>query len=246
MKLVDRVYVVLDLHHPWGVNSGFIVTNDGVIVIDAGWTYYSALTILGYIKAVAGDKPIKYLIWTEHHSDHIFGSIVFARERAKIIAHREAYRFLKEIGGIRGYVEYMKMRINDRYKDLVEKGYDIGSIIFEHVENVWPDILIDREYSLILGDIEFKLIPTPGHTPSNMVVYIPRYKVLFAGDTVYSRYPPNTRFSTPKLIKEWIRSLEYLSTLDIEVIVPGHGPLCGREEIERNKAILKDIIRKTK
>jgi len=244
MRLCDCAYAVLDLHHPLGVNAGFIITNAGIVVIDAGWTYYSALTILGYIRAVAKDKPIKYLIWTEHHSDHIFGSIVFVKENAKIIAHRNAYEFLKGIGGIRGYVELMKKKINKRYKELVEKGYDIGSVIFHNIENVWQDLLIDKDFSFRLGDIEFKLIPTPGHTPSNLVVYIPKYKILFAGDTLYSGFPPNTKFSTPELIKEWIKALDRINTLDIDIIIPGHGPPCGKDEIKRNKKILEEIAKK--
>ena len=243
MRIHDYIYAILGLHHPIGVNAGFIVTNDGVIVIDASWTYYSALTILGYIKAVSGDKPIKYLIWTEHHSDHIFGSIVFVREGAKIIAHRNAYEHLKEIGGIKGYVEVMKERVNKEYRELVKMGYDIGSVMFKGIEDVWPDILIDSEYILKLGNIEIKLIPTPGHTPSNIVIYIPKYKVLFAGDTIYSSYPPNTRFATLELIREWIKALDYLHTLDIEIIIPGHGPLCNKDEIKRNKSILEKIVR---
>ena len=244
MKICNYVYAILDLHHPWGVNAGFIVTDDGVVVVDAGWTYYSALTILGYVKAVAGSKPIRYLIWTEHHSDHIFGSIVFVKEGAKVIAHRNADKHLKEIGGIKGYVEFMKRKTNEEYRSLVEKGYDVGSIIFTGVEDVWPDILIDDEYSLILRDIEIKLIPTPGHTPSNIVVYIPKCRILFAGDTICSRYPPNIKFTTPKLIREWIRALDYLYTLDIDTIVPGHGPPCSKDEIKRNKSILEKIARR--
>jgi len=243
MRIRNNVFAVLGLHHPWGVNAGFVVTDGGVVVIDSGWTYYSALTILGYIKSVAGDKPIKYLIWTEHHSDHIFGSIVFTREGAEVIAHKNAYVFLKEIGGIRGYVKFMKEKINNEYKALVERGFDIGSMIFENVEDVWPSILIDKEYTFTLGDTEFRLIPTPGHTPSNIVVYIPKHKVLFAGDTIYSKYPPNTRFSTQELIENWIKALDCIYTLNIEVIIPGHGPPCSKEEINRIKAILKELMK---
>ena len=242
MKIRENVYAALGLNHPLGVNSGFVVTDEGVVVIDASWTYYSALTILGYIKAIAKDKPIKYLIWTEHHSDHIFGSIVFVREGAKIIAHKNAYQHLRDLGGIKRYVEFMRRKINEEYRELVEKGYDMGSVMFSGVEDVWPDILVDKEYSFRLGGIEFKLIPTPGHTPSNLVVYIPRYRVLFAGDTICSGYPPNTRFSTQELIRKWIKALEYLETLSIDIIIPGHGPICGKEEIKRNKDILRQHI----
>jgi len=145
MNIRGPVYAILGLQHPWGVNAGFVVTEEAVVVIDASWTVHSAKTILGYARAVAPGKPIKYLVWTEHHSDHIFGSIVFVREGAKVIAHRAAAEFLKEMGGIRGYVKYMKERINKRYAELVGKGYDIGAIVFEGVEDVWPEVLIEEE-----------------------------------------------------------------------------------------------------
>lgn len=224
-----------------GVNAGFVATKEGVVVVDASWTVHSARTILGYVRAVAPGRPVRYLVWTEHHSDHIFGSIVFVREGAEVIAHRAAAEFLKEIGGIKGYAELMRKRVNERYAELVEKGYDIGAVVFDGVEDVWPDVLIEDEYAFELGGVEFRLIPTPGHTPSNLVVYLPQYRVLFAGDTVYSGYPPNTRFATPELIERWVESLEMLLELDVDVVVPGHGPLCGREEIERNLAELRSV-----
>ena len=68
----------------------------------------------------------RYLIWTEPHSDHVFGSVVFVREGARVIAHRNAAEFLKEVGGIKGYAEFMRKKINDKYVELVERGYDIG------------------------------------------------------------------------------------------------------------------------
>lgn len=161
-------------------------------------------------------------------------------EGAKVIAHRAVVEFLKEIGGIRGYVGFMRKRVNEKYTDLLKQGCDIGAIVFEGVKDVWPDILIENEYVFKLGRVEFRLIPTPGHTHSNIVVYIPQYRILFAGDTVYFRYPPNTRFATPELIESWIENLNTLLKLNIDVVVPGHGPLCGKEEVGRN---LKELIR---
>ena len=135
----------------------------------------------------------------------------------------------------------MREKINSQYSDLVAEGYDMSSIVFENIEEVWPDILIDEVYSFKLGNVEFKLIPTPGHTPSNIVVYLPPYKVLFAGDTIYSGYPPNTKLSTPELVEKWIKALDLPYNLDIEIIIPGHGPPCNKEEIRRNRALLMRI-----
>ena len=237
VKITENVYAVVGLFHPLGVNAGFIVTSDGVVVVDSGWTVDSALTILGYAKAASRGKPVKYLIWTEHHSDHIFGSCVFVREGAKIIAHRSAVMFLKEIGGIKSYVKFIKEKMKKE-----SKGFSVADVVFNGVEEVKPDIVVEYEKVLEVGDKEIMLIPLPGHTPSNMVVYLPQDKVLFSGDAVYSKYPPNTKFSTHKLIEEWIKGLEKLLELEIDVVVPGHGPLCGKSEIERNLRYLKSLL----
>ncbi|MCL0056501.1 MBL fold metallo-hydrolase [Dehalococcoidia bacterium] len=97
MRLADNVYAVLDLAHPIGVNAGFVVT------IDTGWTHSSALTILGFIETAAPGKPIKWVILTEYHSDHIFGAYVFKARGAQIIAHRHTKEFLESKG--KDYVE---------------------------------------------------------------------------------------------------------------------------------------------
>jgi len=237
VKVAENVYAVMGLFHPLGVNAGFIVTSDGVVVVDSGWTVDSALTILGYAKAASRGKSVKYLIWTEHHSDHIFGSCVFAREGARIIAHRNAVLFLKDIGGIKNYVKFMKEKMKTE-----SKGFSVADVVFEGVEEVEPDIVVESERIFEVGSTEIVLIPLPGHTPSNMVVYLPQHRVLFSGDAIYSKYPPNTRFSTRKLIEEWIKGLEKLLELKTDVIVPGHGPLCGKSEIERNLRYLKSLL----
>jgi glyoxylase-like metal-dependent hydrolase (beta-lactamase superfamily II) len=81
-------------------------------------------------------------------------------------------------------------------------------------------------------------VVTPGHVPSELCVYCPGSKVLFAGDTIYEGMPPNTRFAGPAEKAEWVRQLRRLRELDIEVVVPGHGAICGKEEIDRNIALL--------
>ena len=234
MNLIGPIYVVTGLYHPLTVNAGFIYTDDGVIVVDSSWTVHSARTIMGYIKALSDNVMIKYLIWTEHHSDHIFGSIVFRNAGAKIISHEFAEKFLNEIGGITGYLEYIKRRLDSLYPGYKDTGLDISTTIFHGVEDVWPDITIKKETVLKIGNIELILIPAPGHTPSNIIVYLPDFKTVFAGDTVYSGFPPNTRFSTPDLIKKWIDILDKMLSMDIDYVVPGHGPICGLDEVHRN------------
>jgi cyclase len=97
---------------------------------------------------------------------------------------------------------------------------------------------------LQVDDEKLILLHTPGHVPSEISVYHPFSGSLFAGDTIYEGTPLTTRFGGPKEWKQWIRSLEKLEKLDIRNIVPGHGKICGKEEIRRNIAYLENVLSK--
>jgi cyclase len=110
------------------------------------------------------------------------------------------------------------------------------------VELMLPDRTIGEPTDLAVGGELLKLIPTPGHLADCVSVYLPQKKILFAGDTIYSGYPPTTRFGDERLWREWITSLERLKQLEVETIVPGHGPLCGKSEIDRNIEYLAKLL----
>ena len=236
MQLAENIYAVLDLAHPIGVNAGFVVTKEGVVAIDAGLTHSSALTILGYIQAAAPGSLIRYLILTEHHSDHIFGAHVFKARGAEIIAHKLTRQYLQSAGD-----DYVEARALE-----VPGGPDSGRTFYRNVELVLPDTTVGEVTDLLVGGELLKLIPTPGHLSDCISVYLPRSRILFAGDTIYSGYQPTTRFGDEQLWRQWIASLEHLKQLDIETIVPGHGPLCNKSEIGRNMEYLVGLLRGAK
>lgn len=246
MKIAENVYAVLGLDHPYGVNAGFFVTSEGIIVVDSGYTRLSAQTIAGYANAVAPGKAINFLVLTEPHSDHVFGACVFKELGVKIIAHRKTKEFLEEKGS--DYVRQMISRQNKIWSDAAIENplnYDLGANKFCGVKVVVPDQTIENEETLQFGDEEVMIISTPGHTEGNICVYLPRNKILFASDTICSGYPPNTRFGNPALWQTWINALKSLKEMDIDKIVPGHGGICGKDEIERNISCLRMILHKS-
>jgi transposase len=85
---------------------------------------------------------------------------------------------------------------------------------------VLHDRTIDEATEICVGGEEIRLLPTPGNLKDCISVYLPRTKILFAGDTIYSSYSPTTRFGNERLWREWIQSLERLKEFEIEVIVP--------------------------
>lgn len=239
MRLKNNIFAITGLMHPIGVNAGFIITKKSVIVIDSSWYDVSAKFMINYIKEIT-KNPIKYLILTERHSDHIFGMKYFKDRGARVIAHKKTKEFLKE------NKDYPKKLI----KILVgrnELDYESAKILFGKIKFCDIDKTISKDTTLNIDGEEIILLTTPGHTDSNICVYIPKSKILFASDTIYSEFTPTTRFGNVRLRKEWLKSLEKLEKLDIDILVPGHGKILKgkqiKKEIERHKKYLLNKIK---
>jgi len=232
MKVCPNVYAVTGLEHPIGVNAGIIETDNCMIIIDSSLTCSSAKTIMGYAKAIAPKKPISVLINTETHSDHIFGNNIFKKAGAKIYSPKLSKMHLEKKGT--KYLEDM-MKILKKPK-----------VYFGAVKIVAPDVTIDGNTTLFFGGLKIKLIWTPGHTATNLCILLPKYKVLFTGDTVYSGYKPTTKFGNPLLWKKWVKAINSISHLNIKYLIPGHGPiLIGsqiKKELKRNKKFILDAL----
>ena len=108
-----------------------------------------------------------------------------------------------------------------------------------------PDEVITSDTILSDDGEDIHLLVTPGHVPSEISVYHPASRTLFAGDTIYEGTPPTTRFGGPAEWKVWISHLERLRQLDIDIICPGHGALCSKEEIDRNIGYLREECRRS-
>jgi len=102
-----------------------------------------------------------------------------------------------------------------------------------------PAITFTDRLRLMVGDHLFELIHTPGHTKGQIAVYIPKERVAFVGDTIFSECQTWFHSSDPDA---WLRSLSLLSELDVEFIIPGHGPVCGKDYIPRQSAFIREWV----
>jgi len=235
MRVAQNVYAVLDMFHPIGVNAGFIVTKKYIVYVDSGWTVPSAQTILGYSFAVAPNKKPKYLIFTDHHPDHVSGMMPFRKAGVKTIGHIELDIWL------RGYfIQNWRGFIKQWFEDEAER-----ELLFGDVELSPLDQTIDKDTVIKVDEEEIHVLHTPGHWKACLCVYLPSSRVLFAGDTIFSGFEPTTRFGDRNLWQQWISSLEKLGKLDISCIIPGHGRLCDTKEISRHIKYLEELIAKS-
>lgn len=237
-KITDKVHAVTGLYMLFrgkieGVAAGVIFTARSVIFIDAGMTIASAEFLWNVARErMKGNEDI-YLILTHHHVDHVLGMRVMKERGARVVAHKSASEELKNATG-----EQYKAFLMERFDwDREEADKILGDV------KIYPaDQEIEKDTVLKIDGEEIHLLVTPGHHPDELSIYHPNSQTLFAGDTIYEGFPPNTKFGGPEEWKQWISQLERLKKLKIKTIVPGHGNLCSKDEIDRNIAFLKRLL----
>jgi len=238
-EIAENVLAVTDLYHSpeegFYVNAGIIFTSRSIVFIDSGMSI-SAGEFLWRIaqKRMRGHENL-YLILTHNHSDHVFGMRVMKERGAKVIAHNVVRFWFKRLNG-------------ERYKELLRKkqgwSHEKADEIFGEVILSEPDEVVEKDTIFKIDGDEIHVLVTPGHVPSELSVYHPKSKTLFAGDTIYEGSPLTTRFGGPQEWRQWISQLERLKKLEINTIIPGHGKLCAKEEIDRNINYLRREIEK--
>ena len=215
-----------------GCNPGYVVTRDGVVIIDTPQLPTHAVRMRREAEAKG---PIRYVINTEHHIDHIFGNYYF-RGTAAVVAHEEVYRqFMVVTPAINPYAYA---------REAIPTDDPEGAPLFPDEETYFrnpnkPTVTFTGDLSLRVGDHTFHLISTPGHTAGQISVYIPEERVVFVGDTIFNNCQTWIYEADPDA---WLRSLRRIALLDVDVIVPGHGPVCTRDYVQVQSAFLREWI----
>lgn len=236
-EISENVYAVTGMYHyageDAGTNAGIIFTDKSIVFIDAGFTIASAefLWNLAEKRMMGNEKLV--LILTHHHGDHTFGMRVMKERGATVLAHRSINEWLKDDNG--------------RYKQFIIRKTNVGTQkgdeIYGDVLLSEPDQLIEQDTVITIDGEAIHLLFTSGHTVDEIVVYHPKSKTLFAGDAIYEGSRPTMRFGERDDWKIWITHLQRMKKLDIETIVPGHGKVCGKEEIDRNIGCLEEALK---
>ena len=209
-------------------NSGVIIGDDGVLIVDTTATPAMAQDLIAKIRSVT-DKPIKYVVLSHYHAVRVLGASAYFKEGAEqVIASRGTYEMIVE----RGEAD-MKSEI-ERFPRL-----------FAGVETVpgltWPTLVFDKEITLFLGKLEVRIAHVgPGHTKGDTIVWLPSQKVLFSGDLV--EYDAACYCGDAQL-EEWPATLEALRAFGAEKLVPGRGPaLTSPQEVNKGLDYTKDFV----
>jgi len=191
-------------------NASFVVTDAGVVVIDALGSPALARELIAEIHRVT-DQPIRWLIVTHYHADHIYGLQVFQDLGVRILAHPAARSYLGS--------ELAQHRLEDSRRTLAP-WIDAQTRLVP--ADQWTE---GPETRLTVGQMEFVIRHVgPAHTAEDLVVFLPQRSVLFSGDLVFRGRLP---FVGQADSQQWINSLERLIEFHPTWLVPGHGPASG-------------------
>jgi glyoxylase-like metal-dependent hydrolase (beta-lactamase superfamily II) len=232
-KLADNVYSYADVKNgspanSFAANAGIVIGRDGILVVDTLISAKEAKRFIGDIRKVT-DKEIKYVVDTHYHLDHAFGNCEFATLGATIISQENDRKNLEKKGAA-------------ALKNA--KGYGLSDEDLAGTAISLPTISFTDRMTIDLGGERVELIFVgASHTEGSTLVYLPERKILFTGDILFTDFHP---FMGEGDVAGWVKSLDFILSLDVTTIIPGHGPISGKKEIGDMKAYIQLFDRKAR
>jgi len=203
-------------------NAGVVIGDGGVLVVDALGTPALARRLIEEIAKIT-PQPIRYVVVTHYHADHIYGLQAFKAVGATIVGHVGARDYLSS--------DTARLRLQASRDELFPW-------IDETTRVVEPDRWLERDGTLSLGSTSVQVRHVgPAHTPEDLAVVLPDRGVVFAGDLVFRGRIP---FVGGADSRRWIASLETLIAQRPTVVVPGHGTLTT--DVARDLVLTRDYL----
>ena len=230
VELSDGLYAYTAEGDP---NTGIVIGDDSVMVIDAQATPIMARDVIAKIRTVT-DKPIKYVVMSHYHAVRVLGASGY--EPDEIISSQDTYDLIVERG-------------EQDFKSELER----FPRLFSGVESVpgltWPTMTFKGEMTVWMGKREVRLMQLGrGHTKGDTVAWLPKEKVLFSGDLVEYGATP---YTGDAYLSDWPQTLQRVAALNPVALVPGRGdalttPEMCNEAIEGTRAFLRNMFESVK
>ena len=222
---------------PWTVNAGFITGDEITLIIDTGANAAGASTIHGYATSARPSNRLLVLD-TEWHFDHIGGNGYFRERGVDVWGHAGIHRTSNEFRG-------EMSDFNGEISNPVRRSRHESEVFYHETRLVNPNCPIVADAKMNLGACQIEILLTPGHTPSNISVYVPSDGILYCGDCLVNGYLPNLDAGSIDDWRIWLNSLDRVTALAPRIVVPGHGPVASAEEVPRLIESVREVLRQS-
>ncbi|HTB20072.1 MAG TPA: MBL fold metallo-hydrolase [Bryobacteraceae bacterium] len=239
MRLSDRCFAVTGLGYlpPWTVNAGFITGDETTLIVDTGANAAAASTIHGYASIARPSNRI-IVLDTERHFDHIGGNGYFRERGLDVYGHASIQR-------TEGEFRAERAEFNGEIASPARRWRNESEVFYHGTRLANPNCPITEDLRMNLGGCEIEILLTPGHTPSNISVYVPSDGVLFSGDCLVNGYLPNLDAGSAADWQIWLESLDRVAGLGAKFLVPGHGPVAAGDEVARLVVGMRAVVRQS-
>jgi cyclase len=242
-----------------GANSPIILTDEEALVVDSEITPAAGRALAADLKAIT-TKPIRYVVDSHYHYDHAHGNQVFI-DSAQVIGHDntrkrlltnvlEQYTYVSSVKPVPERVAALRERIakesDAQQKAALERQVANSLAYLEQVKETKvtpPAVTFDHTMTIVRGGREMRLLYLGrGHTDTDVIVYLPKERVVATGDLMESV----VSYMGDSYPDEWIATLDRLRALDFDTVMPGHGVVFkGKGKIEAFQKYLRDVVTQT-
>jgi glyoxylase-like metal-dependent hydrolase (beta-lactamase superfamily II) len=256
-RLIDGVYLAVATPGTGALgNAGIIDLGGETVIFDTMMTLSAARDLRAAAERLTGRAP-RYVVNSHFHLDHTMGNAVFTE--AAIIATAATTPLIEEHNA--PFLEQLRTAGAELHAqaqaaiaratdpairlDIEQQVRDYDTLTDEAGESTvrLPDLLFDVRLAMRGATREARLITWGGgHTPSDLVLYLPNERILFAGDLIFNRCHASVHFGD---VAEWLRILDEMERLDIAILAPGHGDVATNAAVGEQRAYLRALLATT-
>lgn len=224
---------------------------DGVVIVDSTESRSRAEAVRDAFREIS-TKPVRALVLTHNHADHVFGGLVFTegRDDIPVYAHETTSALIDEVVSVVSGALYPRSmrQFGQLLPEEMRPHAGIGPDLAYRPDEMAlarPTHTLADSMDLEIAGIRLRLIHAPGETPDQVVVWLPDKRVLLAADNIYQAFPNlyAIRGTPYRDVMLWVESLDAMRALGAEVLVPGHTrPVHGAAEVEEVLTAYRDAI----
>jgi alkyl sulfatase BDS1-like metallo-beta-lactamase superfamily hydrolase len=243
---IEMREIAPNVHYATGVaNTMMITTDEGNVIFDTGLVLQVEPQLKG-LKEIS-DAPVRYIVLSHSHADHIGGTRFWQEEGTEIVTHEDFVEEQRYLSELEPY-QYGRNRTLFPWMPAWDERPDIAMMRYGGIE---PTMTVGdwETHSFTLGGVEFQVIGAPGaEGADNAVLWLPEQKILFSGDFFGPQFPqfPNIFTMRGEKIRkpmEYVKSLDLLLQLEPEIVVPSHlNPTVGAAQIKADMLKIRDAV----